>query len=233
MNVLAMNGSPHMENGNTAMIQNPFLEGMKESGADVDLFYIRRLNIEPCSGDMSCWFKHPGKCGKKDDMILIYPKLEEADVIVWASPVYYAGITGPLKNVMDRQLPLHLQSAEKGAKRKKMVLISTCASWEIGMFEPLLVQMRALSEISDGQLEFIGALLRPHAECMKGMLNSESSGLVEAVFQAAREAGRDVVRKGRISEETMDDVKRELLTLEMYNEAMEEWMQQSQASMKR
>ena len=68
MKVLAINGSPHMGEGNTAMILNPFLEGMKEAGADVDLFYTRKVKIGPCNGDMSCWFVNPGTCGQKDDM---------------------------------------------------------------------------------------------------------------------------------------------------------------------
>ena len=94
MKVLAINGSPHMDNGNTAMILDPFLEGMKEAGADVDLHYTRNLKIGPCNGDMSCWFKNPGKCGQVDDMQMLLPKLKDADVIVWASPVYYAGVHG-------------------------------------------------------------------------------------------------------------------------------------------
>lgn len=42
MKVLAINGSPHMEVGNTAMILNPFLEGMKEEGSEVEVFYTRK-----------------------------------------------------------------------------------------------------------------------------------------------------------------------------------------------
>ena len=109
MNVLAINGSPHMGDGNTAIILNSFLDGMSEAGAIVELFYTRKLKIGPCNGDMSCWFKNPGKCGQADDMQMLHPKIKEVDVIVWASPVYYAGITGPLKNLMDRQLPLFMQ----------------------------------------------------------------------------------------------------------------------------
>ena len=123
MKVLVINGSPHMDDGNTATILNPFLEGMKESGADVDLFFTQKLNIGPCNGDMSCWFKNPGQCGQKDDMQMLLPKFKEADVIVWASPVYYAGITGPLKNLMDRLLPLFMQEGE--SKGLKIVLVST------------------------------------------------------------------------------------------------------------
>jgi len=94
MKVIAINGSPRMDNGNTALILNPFLEGMKEAGADVELFFARKLNVAPCNGDMSCWFKNPGVCGQKDDMQMLLPKLADADVVVWASPVYYSGITG-------------------------------------------------------------------------------------------------------------------------------------------
>jgi len=77
MDVLAINGSPHMNEGNTAKILNPFLEGLKEAGANVELIYSWKLNIEPCSGDMSCWFVNPGTCAKDDDMKTILPKIKK------------------------------------------------------------------------------------------------------------------------------------------------------------
>jgi multimeric flavodoxin WrbA len=43
------------------MILNPFLAGMKEAGASVEVFYTRKLKIGPCNGEMSCWFKNPGE----------------------------------------------------------------------------------------------------------------------------------------------------------------------------
>ena len=196
MKVLALNGSPHMDEGNTALILNPFLEGMKEAGADVEVFYTRKMKIGPCNGDMSCWYVNPGTCGQKDDMQMLLPKLKEADVIVWASPVYYAGITGPLKNLMDRQLPLHMQG-ELGSKRRKIVLVSTCGAWELSMFDPLLIQMKALYNRPDGSSDFAGALLRPMAEGMKEMMKAGETGLVEGIFRAAREAGRQLVQRGQ------------------------------------
>ena len=178
------------------MILNPFLEGLKEAGADVEVFYTRKLKIGPCNGDMSCWFVNPGTCGQKDDMQMLLPKFKEADVIVWASPVYYSGVTGPLKNLMDRQLPLHMQG-ELGAKRQKIVLVSTCGAWELSMFDPLLIQMKAVYTRPDGSFDFAGALLRPMAEGVKEMVKAGETGLVEGVFQAAREAGRQLAREGR------------------------------------
>ena len=69
--VVAINGSPRMEKGNTAMILAPFIQGMTDAGADVELFYARRLNVKPCTGEMDCWYGKPGECIHKDDMELL------------------------------------------------------------------------------------------------------------------------------------------------------------------
>ena len=209
------------------MILNPFLEGMMEAGADVDLFYTRKLKIGPCNGDMSCWFVNPGTCGQKDDMQMLLPKFKEADVIVWASPVYYAGVTGPLKNLMDRQLPLHMQG-ELGSKRQKIVLVSTCGAWEVSMFDPLLQQMKALYGRPEGSSDFAGALLRPMAEGMKEMIKAGETGLVEGVFRAAKEAGRQLAKEGKISEELQKEVSRELMPRDAYYKAAQMMMEQAQ-----
>ena len=232
MKVLAINGSPHMVEGNTAMILNPFLEGMKEAGADMDLFYTRKLKIGPCNGDMSCWFVNPGTCGQKDDMQMLLPKFKEADVIVWASPVYYAGVTGPLKNLMDRQLPLHMQG-ELGSKRQKIVLVSTCGAWEVSMFDPLLQQMKALYGRPEGSSDFAGALLRPMAEGMKEMIKAGETGLVEGVFRAAKDAGRQLAKEGKISEELQKEVAKELMPRDAYYKAAQMMMEQAQKATKK
>jgi multimeric flavodoxin WrbA len=230
MKVLAINGSPHMDEGNTAMILNPFLDGMKEAGANVDLFYTRKLNIGPCNGDMSCWFKNPGKCGQHDDMQMLLPKLKEADVVVWASPVYYSGITGSLKNLMDRQLPLFMQE-NAGSKKQKIVLVSTCGAWELSMFDPLLAQMNALYSMPEANSEFVGTLLRPMADGMKEMIKAGETRLVDEVIQAAKEAGRQLVKDGRISEDIQKKVSKELMPRDAYYKAAQEMMDQAKKSM--
>jgi multimeric flavodoxin WrbA len=231
MKVLAINGSPHMDEGNTAMILNPFLDGMKDAGANVELFYTRKLKIGPCNGDMSCWFKNPGKCGQKDDMQLLFPKFKEADILVWASPVYYSGITGPLKNLMDRQLPLHVMG-EMGPKKQKTVLVSSCSAWELSMFDPLLVQMKSIYNSPGGNREFAGALLRPMADGMKEMIKAGETGLVEGVFKAAKEAGRKLAKEGMISEYILKAVSKELMSRDAYYKAAKEMMEQMKRAAK-
>lgn len=225
MKALAINGSPHMGNGNTAKILTPFLEGMKEAGANVELFYTAKLNIGPCNGDMSCWFVNPGTCVQNDDMKMLLPKIKEADILIWASPVYYSAITGPLKILMDRQLPAHIMGESK-SKSQKAVLVSTCDAWELSMFDPLLMQMKAVYDHPEGGLEFAGALLRPMAEGMKEMIKAGEMGLIEGVFQAARDAGQQLVKEGRISEEIQKAVSRELMPRDAYYKAAMEMIEQ-------
>ena len=79
MNVLAINSSPHKDNVNTAMILNPFQDGMKEAGADVELYCTSDLKIDPCLGDLSCMIRTPGRCIHGDDMTRHLPKVNQAD----------------------------------------------------------------------------------------------------------------------------------------------------------
>ena len=83
MKAIAINASPMMDKGNTAAILTPFLDGMREAGAEVELFYTKQLDIKPCQGEFKC--RITGKCFQKDDMEMLLPKLTEADIQVFAT----------------------------------------------------------------------------------------------------------------------------------------------------
>jgi len=240
MKVLAFNCSPRMDNGNTALILNPFLEGMKDVGAEVELFYTRKLNINPCHGGFTCWLKTPGKCWQKDDMQMLYPKLREADIYVFGTPVYVDGISGPMKNMLDRIIPLvqpffelrdgHCRHmAREGCKHGKVVLVSNTGFWEMDNFDPLLVHMKAFCR--NGAMEFAGALLRPHGEALRPMMKLGIA--LDDVFEAAKDAGRQLVRDGEMSTETLNIVSRELVPLETYVRAANETFQQALDALKK
>lgn len=223
MKVLAINSSPHKEKGNTALILNPFLEGMQEAGAEVELFYTSDLKIDPCKGDLSCWIRTPGRCIHEDDMTWLLPKVTQADITVWASPVYCDGVTGTMKTLMERFLPRaqpffemrdgHIRHPyREGVKRGKMVLVSNCGFWEMDNFDPLLAHFDAYSR--NVGAKFAGALLRPHGPALRPMM--EMGAPVKDVLEAAREAGRQLVRDGKMSPETLDTVSRELLPRDTY-----------------
>ena len=221
--VLAFNCSPKMDKGNTALILAPFLEGMREAGAKVELFYTKKLKINACTGEFNCWTKTPGKCYQDDDMNMLYPKIREADILVFATPVYVWGVSGPMKNLMDRLPPLALPFIElrdghcrhpprEGTKHGKVVLVSNCGFWEMDNFDPLLVHMKAVCKNTG--MEFAGALLRPHGGGLRRMV--EMGLPLDDIFEAAKEAGRQLLENGKMSPETLKIVSRELMPLEMF-----------------
>ena len=207
MRILAFNSSPKMDKGNTALILNPFIEGMREAGAEVDLFYTKLLDIRPCQGELSCWQKNPRRCYQDDDMQQVYAKLD-ADVLVFASPLYVWGMNGPMKNLLDRMINV------MPLKERKVVLICSCGFWGMDNFEPLILHMKTLCRFINW--EFAGALLRPHAAVLKIML--ESGKAVNDVIEAAGQAGMQLVKDGSIAVETSNIVGRELVPLEIWEE---------------
>ncbi len=223
MKALALNSSPKMEKGGTALILNPFLEGLEEAGAEIELLYVHKLHIEPCLGDFGCWFKTPGHCVQQDDMAWVLPKLEAADLLVLATPVFVDGMTSTMKRLIERCLPLmepffeirdgHCRHPRRNKPRsQKVVLVSVCGFTELDNFGPLLAHMKAICRNLGA--EFAGALLRPYAAALPRL---GRMGLpVDQVFKAAREAGRQLAREGRMQEETLAAVSRELLPREEY-----------------
>jgi multimeric flavodoxin WrbA len=224
MKVMAINSSPNMDEGNTAAILSPFTEGMEEAGAEVETLYTKKLKIKPCQGEFNCWLKTPGKCFQKDDMEGILPALDEANIWVLATPLYVDGMSGPMKNFIDRIIPLaepfielrddhcrHPQRGEHG-EGKKVVLVSTCGFWERDNFDALVGHVEAICRNLNGQ--FAGALLRPHGGALRRML--EMGAGIEDVIEAARDAGRQLIREGRMAEETLETISRELLSREDY-----------------
>ena len=144
MKILAINGSPKGKRSNTWRLTSAFLEGIaakKENGgaqtAEIETLNIGSLNIKPCLGCFSCWSKTPGECCIRDDMQGVIDKILWADVVVWSFPLYYFGLPGQLKTLIDRQLPMSLPfmctETESGGhpsrydmSGKSTVVISTC-----------------------------------------------------------------------------------------------------------
>lgn len=212
-----------MDKGNTSLILKPFVEGLEEGGVEVELFYTRRLNVYPCLGDRACWKRTPGECVQKDDMRMLLPKIQRADIIVLAVPVYFDGMPGPMKNVFDRLLPLlepffemrknHCRHPPGGdQKPAKFVLVCNCGFWEMDNFDPLVIHIKAICR--NLCWDYAGALLRPHGEALSYMVRRGYP--VQDVFEAARQAGKELACKGKMRERTLQMVRRELLPLKQY-----------------
>lgn len=228
---VAINGSPNVEKGDTAMVLSPFIKGMKDAECDVELFYTRRLKIKPCTcGEMYCWYNKPGECCIKDDMEMIYPKLREAEILIFATPVYIP-LPGEMQNFINRLCPLLKPLLEtrngrtrgrfhENVKIRKIVLVSTGGWWEKENFD---VVIHIAEEFAlNASVEFAGAVIRPHAFFMKKKGEITKDG--EKILSALQRAGNELIKEGEISEETLNHISRPLISQEKlrrkYNEVL-------------
>ncbi len=99
MNILIISGSPR-KGGNTELLADAFAKGAAEHH-HVEIVSVRDYKVNPCVGCNAC-FKTNGICAQKDDMVIIYEKMNQADMLVITSPVYFYGISAQLKVVIDR-----------------------------------------------------------------------------------------------------------------------------------
>ncbi|MGN0077403.1 MAG: flavodoxin family protein [Coriobacteriales bacterium] len=101
-NVLILSGSPR-RGGNSDLLCDEFARGAAEAGNSVEKVFVRGERIAPCSACYYC-LDHGGACAIDDGMSAILDKMQAADVIVMASPVYFYSVSAQLKAVIDRSL---------------------------------------------------------------------------------------------------------------------------------
>ena len=102
MKAIVLHGSPR-KGMNSDTLAGEFLRGLAETGDhEVKHFYINEMGIRPCQGCLHCASSPGHRCAIDDDMSLIYDAYRGADLVVWASPMYWGYITAQMKTVQDR-----------------------------------------------------------------------------------------------------------------------------------
>ena len=120
--ILVLNGGPRLA-GNTASLIEAFVEGAEAAGNAVTRFDLDRMDIHGCKGCL-CGGKNPDSpCVQKDDMGKIYPAYRGADVVVFAGPMYYWGITGQLKVALDRLFAVTESDTNWSTPKKNTILL--------------------------------------------------------------------------------------------------------------
>ncbi|MFC1873793.1 flavodoxin family protein [Chloroflexota bacterium] len=130
MKVLAISFSPRSK-GNTMAILEEALNGARDEKADVELYSISGKNIQPCDGCRSC--ANTGKCHITDDMQELYDKIVKADGIIFGTPIYFWGMTGQAKTVMDRTIALNQPG--RNLTNKVAGVVAVCGS--LGLVDAL------------------------------------------------------------------------------------------------
>lgn len=97
MNIIILNGSPRK--GNTLAACKAFAGAAGEKH-QVEILNCSELNVSPCTGCGACQMKNG--CVAKDDSNMVVDKIAAADMVVFASPVYWWNMTAQLKTVLDK-----------------------------------------------------------------------------------------------------------------------------------
>ena len=100
MKITSILGSPRTK-GNSATLAREFCETARQKGAEVREFVLNKLNFKGCQGCMACK-DDKERCAVQDDLTEVLDAVRETDVLVLASPVYYADITAQMKAFVDR-----------------------------------------------------------------------------------------------------------------------------------
>jgi len=125
-NIMILNGASR-KNGSTSRLIKSFTEGTVSAGNQVQEFYLQDMEIHGCLGCEGCSRAKKGTenpCVQKDDMAEINKAFMKADIVVFASPIYFWTISGPLKTATDR-LYAELRNLGYGGFPRKSVLLMT------------------------------------------------------------------------------------------------------------
>ena len=144
MTVLGIMGSPRRES-NTEMLLDKALGGAREAGAEVEKVLVSKLKISPCLEIYAC--RKDGNCAIKDDMQLLYKKLLEADHVIFASPMFFYGVTSQAKAAIDRCQALwvrkHVLGMGKEDRRERRgVFISVGATRGTKLFDGAVLTVK-------------------------------------------------------------------------------------------
>ena len=103
-NVLIISSSPR-KNSNSHALAKAFAEGAREAGHAVELVSLQGKAIGFCRGCMAC--QKTLRCVQRDDADAIAQQVLHADVVCFATPVYYYSVSGQLKTMLDRCNPVY------------------------------------------------------------------------------------------------------------------------------
>ncbi|WP_255883064.1 MULTISPECIES: flavodoxin family protein [unclassified Ruminococcus] len=219
MKILVLNGSPKREKSDTLHLTNAFLTGMKDfAEQEVHILHVIDRHIEPCMGCFSCK-RGGGKCIHGDDMRKILEEILSSDLLIFSFPLYCYGMPAPLKNLLDRTMPLstlamervdgrYEHTAQADFSHLRYVMISGCGFPDgENNFRAMCLQFQMMFPNNTTMLTV------PEAP----MFNApEAEPVTKPFLELVRQAGREYAETREISKETMQKLSVPMIPEEQY-----------------
>lgn len=126
-NILIITGSARVQ-GNSELLAESFAKGAREAGHIVTIFQSGQNRMSGCLYCDACW--STGKpCVVEDNFDKLWPLLEQADMLVFCSPLYWYAYSGHIKNAMDRMYAYSKKDKLRDLKIKETMLLMCGESW--------------------------------------------------------------------------------------------------------
>ena len=142
MKAMFLNGSPR-KNFNTAQLLKQAMDGAAEEGAEVELVHLFDYEFTGCRSCFACKVKNSktnGVCAVRDSIRPVIERAQEADILVFGSPVYFSYPTGQVRNLIERLLfPLDTYMVDENGRVKvphkpvwtAVIYTMNCPEWLI------------------------------------------------------------------------------------------------------
>jgi multimeric flavodoxin WrbA len=132
MKILGLSSSPRKGSNTDAMIQE-ILKGASSKGAETSFINFSQSNIKGCVSCMYC--RNKVGCATMDDMQKIYDEINDADFVIFGSPVYMGQVNGQFKILLDRLFP-YLNTDFTAKINKPSMLVYSQGAPGMDMFKP-------------------------------------------------------------------------------------------------
>ncbi len=199
--IVVLNASPRKTRGYTDLLARALVAGMESvNNNNVKYLHLEDYKFNSCTGCWSCWQKSDGDCifKNKDGHEELAAILDDADLIVYAFPLYADGMPGKLKNYFDRHVSSLFPYMMKGehsvchpVRRKNenqtLAILSLCGFPEIRHFEAVKQHFRALAH--NDHRKVVAELVRPAIMYMfnNPMLTDLQGELLDNIYRAGVE----------------------------------------------
>lgn len=206
MKIVVINGSPKGKDSNTNVMVCALLKGAREAGAETVNVFLAEKDIEHCKGCHTCWQRGPGQCVINDDMLEVLSLMGGANIICFASPVYFENISGMLKVFMDRMTMIGSPHSQKDGKNgqhiepstqaPRLMMISSCGHPDRTQFDVTSLWIRRVAKKMD--MELIGEIYATQGK----LLNEPPENLRPAVsnyLQFLEKAGNEIAAGMKLS----------------------------------
>lgn len=217
--ILAINSSHRGNKGYTQFLIDKFFSGAEKAGAECETTVLTQYKINRCLGCRICHKEnHYLKCvyEEKDDIKLIFDKMREADILIFATPIYIFNMSGLMKTFLDRitstadseimtisESGLFFHNIDKQLVSKPFVLITCQDNFEDETSANVVSYFKTFSNFLDAPLA--GIIRRKSGGLVghgKDTEKEKQYPKIKDVYSSIEKAGFELVKEGRISTKT-------------------------------